>query len=379
MSYRRELKALGYIQRGDVLRLKSYIRKHRHLRLDKPLPGGQSLLHAACALGDDACALLLLRKGADPLQSDKAGNNALHVAAREAEKKGRSVYTDLVVPILRRCPQAINVPNFQGTTPRDILRRAEDLMEADSIQALSSIRSSSDRSATEDAVWQQKLLAESMDEYQEVFGQYDDDFVDTPPEEETFESWADRISQEYRARRRKAEEPNTRKKPAPAANTAREDAEQKYLEQRQRMEAELRQVQKTRYQSRCEQVFGKVSTTGKNGTEQEDSSETGVNRKGEDSEDRAAASGTRLLGYSDIPWPLPHGTAEQMAQSIARGSDSSNSATYKRYLRAQQVTWHPDRFLQRCGGRLREGDRERVLRTVTALSQELNRLAELAK
>lgn len=39
-----------------------------------------------------------------------------------------SVYTDLCVPILKHCPQAIDVPNKQGTTPRQILRRAEDLM-----------------------------------------------------------------------------------------------------------------------------------------------------------------------------------------------------------------------------------------------------------
>lgn len=128
MSFRRELRALRYIQKGDVLRLKSYIRRHRHLQLDQPLPSGQSLLHTACLMPDNACALLLLRKGADPLQCDAAGNNALHVAAQEMEKGEWRVYTDLCVPILKHCPQAIDVPNKQGTTPRQILRRAEDLM-----------------------------------------------------------------------------------------------------------------------------------------------------------------------------------------------------------------------------------------------------------
>lgn len=44
-------------------------------------------------------------------------------------------------------------------------------------------------------------------------------------------------------------------------------------------------------------------------------------------------------------------------------------------LRRQQTIWHPDRFAQRCGTRLEEGDKQRILETVTALSQELNRLS----
>ncbi|KAM4642855.1 NF-kappa-B inhibitor-like protein 1 isoform 1-T2 [Discoglossus pictus] len=373
MSFRRELRALRYIERGDVLRLKSYLRKHRHLRLDEPLPGAQSLLHTACALGGDACALLLLRKGADPLRTDAAGNNALHVASREAEKGRKNVYTDLVVPILQRCPRAIDAQNLQGTTPRDILRRAEAKMETP-LSTSATPRGSYSQSSSSDAEWQRKLLAESLDEYDEVFGQYEeDDFSQPPPETETFESfesWADRISQEYRARRRQAEQQTTRTCRASAGGTAREAEERTYQERRLRMETELRQSQSKRYQRRCQQVFGKSTT------EQDD--RAGDVGDKTDTEG-AGSSGIRLLGYNDIPWPVPHGSAEQMAQAIAKSADSSDPTTYKRYLRAQQITWHPDRFMQRCSERLRVGEREQVLRTVTALSQELNRLANNAK
>ncbi|XP_044162595.1 NF-kappa-B inhibitor-like protein 1 [Bufo gargarizans] len=371
MAFRRELRALGYIERGDVLRLKSYIRKHRHLRLDHVLPGGRSLLHAACALRDDACALLLLRKGADPMQRDASGNNALHVAAREVEKGGWKVYTDLVVPILKRCPQSIDVADHQGTTPRDILRRAEDLMERNSRRS-----ASPDVSSQQSSEWREKLLAESMDEYQELYGQYEEDYPEEVPEVETFESWADRIYREYQARKIPSEPPGAKGKRVSVQKSSSAAGEKTYLQRQRQKEKELRGAQSVRYQKRCEEVFGRTGSSAKT---EEELVKNPTARDCEGSGPTEIRTGLGTLGYSDIPWPLPGGTAEQMAQTIAAGGDPSDAGSYKRYLRAQRVTWHPDRFMQRCGSRLLAKDRERVLRTVTALSQELNRLAELTK
>ncbi|XP_069798792.1 NF-kappa-B inhibitor-like protein 1 [Dendropsophus ebraccatus] len=380
MSFRREQKALRYIERGDVLRLKSYIRKHRHLQLDKALPGGQSLLHSACSLRDDACALLLLRKGADPLHRDASGNNALHVAAQEVEKGGWSVYTDLVVPILKRCPQSIDVANNQGTTPRDILRRAEDLMERNSRQSKCPSEEAPDVSSQQSSEWREKLLAESMDEYQELYGQYEEDYPEEDvPEVETFESWADRIYREYQARKIQAEPPGTKGKRISVHKSSRIIEEKTYLQRQQQKEKELQEVRSERYQKRCEEVFGRTKT--RPGEEHVKNKEKVTGKDCESSGQGSAGIRTGLgtLGYSDIPWPLPGGTPEQMAQIIASGGDRSDAESYKRYLRVQRVTWHPDRFMQRCGSRLLAKDQERVLRTVTALSQELNRLAEMTK
>ncbi|KAM8952458.1 NF-kappa-B inhibitor-like protein 1 isoform 2-T2 [Pelodytes ibericus] len=385
MSFHRELRALRYVQRGDVLRLKSYIRRHRHLCLDEPLPGAPSLLHAACTIHGEACALLLLRKGADPLKRDAAGNNALHVAAREAEKGGWTVYTDLVVPILKRCPQSLDAPNLQGTTPREILRRVEDLMDLNSQLTAHSKKSTKESASPE--TWRCKLLAESLDEYQEAFGQYDDDFSDSAPEVETFESWADRIFREHQTKTHQsaAGRPCGQTPKPQAKDTQWKLDEQRYRERQQEMERELRKAKNERYQDRCQEVFGATGTK----SEEQDTGDIG-NRSAKENGTKKGSSissrsnidprtGVILLGYSDIPWPVPRGTPEQMAQEIAAGGNSSDTAAYKRYLRAQQVTWHPDRFSQRCGTRLLAEDRERVLGTVTALSQELNRIAEQAK
>ncbi|CAH2314398.1 NF-kappa-B inhibitor 1 [Pelobates cultripes] len=389
MSFRRELRALRYVQQGNVLRLKSYLRRHRHLRLDEPLPGAQSLLHASCTIQGEACAVLLLRKGADPLKCDAAGNNALHVAARAAEKGGWTVYTDLVVPILKRCPQSLDAPNLHGTTPRQILRRVEDLMDLSSQRSTCGGKPPGDQATTVESLeWRNKLLAECMDEYDETFGQYEDDFSDQPPDVETFESWADRIFREYKAKKGR---PSFRSQQATSKGTQRDMQEQKYLERQQQKERELRQAQNERYQQRCQEVFGAAGTASNTG---DGKAEDPGNAKGSDSETYAGTrkgeiragnskidqrTGARLLGYIDIPWPVPGGTADQMAQAIAAGADSSDTELYKRYMRAQRVTWHPDRFFQRCGARLLEKDRDRVLETVTALSQELNRMAEQAK
>ncbi|XP_075690595.1 NF-kappa-B inhibitor-like protein 1 [Rhinoderma darwinii] len=380
MSFRQELRALRYIERGNVLRLKSYIRKHRHLRLDQVLPGARSLLHAACSLRDDACALLLLRKGADPMQRDASGNNALHVAAREVEKGGWKVYTDLVVPILKRCPQSIDVENHQGTTPRDILKRAEDLMERNSSQSVYPSEAAPGLSSQQ-SDWREKLLAESMDEYQELYGQYEEDYPEDVPEVETFESWADRIYREYQARKIQPEPPGAKGRKVSVQKSSNAAQEKTYTLRQQQKEKELREVQSDRYQKRCEEVFGRAGPSARTGEEhvKDKAKVTGkdCDVSGQGPANIRTALGT--LGYSDIPWPLPGGTAEQMAQTIAAGGNPSNVGSYKRYLRAQRVTWHPDRFMQRCGTRLIAKDRERVLRTVTALSQELNRLAELTK
>eukprot|EP00079_Xenopus_tropicalis_P029542 XP_012825006.1 PREDICTED: NF-kappa-B inhibitor-like protein 1 isoform X1 [Xenopus tropicalis] len=387
MSFRRERRALRYIQRGDVLKLKSYLRRHRHLILDQPLPDGLSLLHAACAFHEDACALLLLRKGANPLNSDSAGNNALHVVAKEAKSGWKEAYKDLVVPILKRCPRTLDAPNFQGTTPRDILRQVEHLI-FDQPQQACSMWTQRDPSSPDMADWNMKIMAESMDEYQEMYGLYEDDCLETLPEPETFEDWADRIYREYQSRHCQSRHYGTKAHKGPVGNTVNILEEQKYLDRQKQMANELRNAQRQRYQKQCEEVFGRVGSdrdgdmklADVEGWDTEKHRETFIETdkgRGEDNKDNGP--GTNLLGFNDIPWPVRGGTAEEMAQYIAAGANPSTPTTYRRYLRTQQVTWHPDRFLQRCGSRLRARDRERVLGTVTALSQELNRLAEQVK
>lgn len=61
---------------------------------------------------------------------------------------------------------------------------------------------------------------------------------------------------------------------------------------------------------------------------------------------------------------------------MLHGVDRNDVAVFRKMLRKQQVLWHPDKFSQRCEARLETKDKQRILDTVKALSQELNKLAQ---
>lgn len=124
-----------------------------------------------------------------------------------------------------------------------------------------------------------------------------------------------------------------------------EKEHREYLERASRKKAETQQGRKRRYEERCDAVF-------------------------------LSSSSGSVLGYEDIPWPAPRGSVDEMLAVILHGVDRSDTAAFRKFLRRQQALWHPDKFAQRCGGRLHDRDRQRIMGTVTALSQELNKLAQ---
>ncbi|XP_029565018.1 NF-kappa-B inhibitor-like protein 1 isoform X1 [Salmo trutta] len=206
--------------------------------------------------------------------------------------------------------------------------------------------------------WQENLFGECQDEFFETFGQYDaDDLFAEDTDEEDFQDWADRIRQEYvtkqhaeaqrlassgfHGKRKKEVDEEDRANRALHERLQREHEE--YLARAARKEEETHQGKKRRYEERCADT---VSTD-------------------------TAAVATTKLSYRDIPWTAPKGSVEVMLH----GADRKDMPVFRKLLRRQQTVWHPDRFAQRCGTRLEEGDKQRILETVTALSQELNRLS----
>lgn len=92
-----------------------------------------------------------------------------------------------------------------------------------------------------------------------------------------------------------------------------------------------------------------------------------------------ASAGSTKLSFGDIPWPAPRGTVQEMIEVMLHGVDRKDVPAFRKALRKQQALWHPDKFAQRCEARLEEKDKQKILDTVTALSQELNRLAQSLK
>uniref|UniRef100_A0A667XES7 NF-kappa-B inhibitor-like protein 1 n=1 Tax=Myripristis murdjan TaxID=586833 RepID=A0A667XES7_9TELE len=322
MASREQKRVWKYVEEGGLLKLKSYLRKHPGLDVNfRQGKRQRGPLHLACSLRDDAVLRLLLQHGADVLLKDRNDDTALHVAANKALKHGKRAYDDLVVPLRKSCPEAMTVHNKAGVTPEDLLSPPE---------------------ADPEKEWLEKLFGECEDEFCESFGVYDG-----KAESHFFlQSFALNGSVGNR-RKKKAKEEREREEQSNKElldRLQREHAE--YLARAARKEEETRQGKKRRYEERCAATFHSGSS----------------------------ASSTKL-SYGDIPWPAPRGTVQEMVDVMLHGVDRKDVAVFRKRLRQQQALWHPDKFAQRCEARLEEKDRQRILDTVTALSQELNRLA----
>ncbi|XP_072515359.1 NF-kappa-B inhibitor-like protein 1 isoform X2 [Salminus brasiliensis] len=359
MVSHKQKKAWRYVEEGGLMKLKSYLRKHRDLDINFTQGKRQrSLLHLACSQGDDAILRLLLKHGADPLQKERHGNTPLHLAAKRARKYGKRDYDDLVVPLRKHCPAALDVPNKTGVTPFDLLQGVRFGQGRSEV-------GDSPQHADPERKWRERLFGESQDEFFETFGQYDDDFLQDYKDEEDFGDWAERIRWEYESKqqaraqraasshyskRKQKEQPEEEERRRRELHARLEREHLEYLQRAARKEEETRLGRQRRYEERCAETFRSSTSSG------------------------VEASG--LLGYDDIPWPAPRGSLAEMLDVMLHGVDRSDVPTFRKLLRKQQALWHPDKFTQRCSGRLQEKDRQKILDTVTALSQELNRLAQ---
>ncbi|XP_061597917.1 NF-kappa-B inhibitor-like protein 1 [Cololabis saira] len=357
MVSHRQARVWRYVEEGSLLKLKSYLRKHRELDVNFSRGKRQrSPLHLACSLGDDAVLRLLLKHGADVLRRNRSGDTALHVAAGRVLKHGRTAHDDLVVPLQKACPEALMAPNRAGVTPQDLLDWTTHSKTADN----------TNRPAEADAErqWQEKLFGECLDEFSETFGVYDaDDFLPVDDDDEEFGDWADRIRKEYfekkhaeaqrlasSSRSKKSKKREEEKESHKELHERLQREHEEYLARAARKEEETRQGRKRQYDEKCASTF--------NGS---------------------SSSENTKLSYSDIPWPAPRGTVQEMVDVMLHGLDRKNVGEFRKALKKQQVLWHPDKFAQRCEARLLEKDKQRILDTVTALSQELNRLAQTCR
>lgn len=80
----------------------------------------------------------------------------------------------------------------------------------------------------------------------------------------------------------------------------------------------------------------------------------------------------QTLTFDDVPWPSVK--SERSDINVLFDLMDKDSSEYKKYLRDQQIRWHPDKFLQRFGGKLSASEKEKIMKRVTLLSQDLNKL-----
>jgi len=190
------------------------------------------------------------------------------------------------------------------------------------------------------------------------------DYYTYEQEYETWNEWADRMAKEYAARSRYTVVNDRHKtdddsasgssdvpKISPRKRKLFEDNMKTSQEERRRHEKQRRTekigFQKLQYERDCIALYKPGSSS--------------------------------PIGYDDVSWPHPTGKELPLKELVTEflfGDLQSGSDTYRSYLRLQRVRWHPDRFVQRCGSRLKNYDRGKILDKVNAISQILNSLYE---
>lgn len=197
-----------------------------------------------------------------------------------------------------------------------------------------------------------------------------DDSSHEPQEPESFAAWSDRLAQEHAQKRQQQQQHGAEEacQPPRAEGSShswrQQEKEQRLFQERARAkEEELRESRARR--------------------EQEAPRDPGLEpaRAGPRAEHPRGAARGSLWRFVDVPWPCPGGgDPEAMAAAlVARGPPLEEQGALRRYLRVQQVRWHPDRFLQRFRSQIETCELGRVMGAVTALSQALNRHAEALK
>ncbi|XP_036212404.1 NF-kappa-B inhibitor-like protein 1 isoform X4 [Myotis myotis] len=338
---RRERRFRRYLSAGRLARAQALLQRHPGLDVDAGRPPP---LHRACARHDAPALCLLLRLGADPARRDRHGNTALHAAAR----RGPGAYTDFFLPLLRRCPSAMGIKNKDGETPGQILGWGPPWDSAEEEE---------EDEASREHQWRQKLLGELEDEWQEVTGRLEDYEAQEP---ESFSAWSDRLAREHAQKCQQQRKAKGARRPARTEGSSlswrRQEEERRLFQERARAkEEELRESRARRAQEQAQEAHRAQPPRG--------------------------AGRGNLWRFNDVPWPCPGGgDPEAMAAAlVARGPPLEEQEALRRYLRVQQVRWHPDRFLQRFGSQIETWELGRVMGAVTALSQALNRRAEALK
>ncbi|XP_016070854.1 PREDICTED: NF-kappa-B inhibitor-like protein 1 [Miniopterus natalensis] len=340
---RRERRFRRYLSAGRLARAQALLQRHPGLDIDAGQPPP---LHRACARHDAPALCLLLRLGADPAHQDRRGNTALHAAARQ----GPDAYADFFLPLLSRCPSAMGIKNKDGETPGQILGWGPPWDSAEE-----------EDEASREHEWRQKLQGELEDEWQELIGRLEDDASYEVQEPESYSAWSHRLAREHAQKCQQQRERKGACRPPRAESSSlnwqRQEEEQRLFRERARAKEEELRESRAR---RAQEIHGDPGPRAQ--------------------QPRGAGRGS-LWRFGDVPWPCPGGgDPEAMAAAlVARGPPLEERGALRRYLRVQQVRWHPDRFLQRFRSQIETWELGRVMGAVTALSQALNRHAEALK
>ena len=207
----------------------------------------------------------------------------------------------------------------------------------------------------EELEWERKLQFEAG---QEDFSKYMNRQADYQEStRETYDEWVERIMHERWKKNTSSKQQQQQKKEAEGKRQQQQEEARKRTKELEkeheaymtRMSIERRNFKLatalTEYEKQCQVIFESNSMTN--------------------------------LKFIDIPWP-GQGNTKEMINIVVKWSEMKTEAKEerKKFLKEQQVRWHPDKFLQKCGNRLDIHDKEKIIEQVKELSQEINSLLD---
>lgn len=357
-----ERKLFHYIKVGKLHRVQSLFKKHKPSYLSAIVDRkGRTPLHVCCLLGDDAIMRFLLKNGANVEVTDSDGNSPIDFALKYIEETWQfSALNDLILPLVNVCSSDfLDVKNSEGKTARQSLNRLKRAFKHSKREKeIESQRRQQWRMDNEkmskkedDLEWERKLQFEAGQEDFEFSKYNQDDYVETM--QETYDEWVERIMHERwqktaANKQEKTETDSKRKQHQEQASRERtKQLEKEHETYMKRMSIERQKLKLgtnlAEYEKQCQVTFDSDSRT--------------------------------TIKFIDVPWPC-QGDTNEMIKLVKRWSELKPDEERKKFLKEQQVRWHPDKFLQKCGNRLESGDREKVIEQVKQLSQEINSLLD---
>ncbi|XP_028410991.1 NF-kappa-B inhibitor-like protein 1 [Dendronephthya gigantea] len=343
MSHSEAKKVLKYIKRGSISKLRSFLKRSKVNLNEIRDSENRGVLHLSCYLGECKMTRFLLRYGADPCMIDNEGNTPMHIALKYAlEYNNETVFLNLVLPLKKKSKRVMNLANKIGETPNEMLHRLKkalkrELSDKDELSDKNWIQEENEKFSTQrqEQEWYEKL---AFEETCEDF-YFKQDTYDSLSEEqsESYNEWADRIRREYRTKHQKVLVTNSRSQKQKDFTVDESLTEKLAKEHKEYIDiVKLKRIkrEKSKYEQNCLDVF-----------------ECGAKDE---------------LTFQAIPWPCA-GSAADIVDKLSQWAGEDIS-----YLKVQRVRWHPDKFSQRCGHRLKDVDKEQILDLVKQISQGIN-------
>ena len=321
-----------------------------HKEMNRKRSGKKRSLHMFCIAGDISMVKVFLKIGADINLVDSEGNSALHCALNYAlETLDCHFFQEVVLDMLNISSETLATSqNRYGETPQAM---ADEFLKLVMIEQERFLDCPEEESFTQtnESGWNRRLCDEIALEDPFSLEDYSlEEHTDSYHYKESFHEWGDRMGREYYNKHHhlpsKYVKPPRMKVPDPPSATLQSSSSCYISNLKKKVDLMDR---RNRYEERCNFVF-------------------------------CADNKTKILTFRDIPWPLSSMSqgcylSEEDKTDISTmflfGFDGKNQI---KYLRKQQVQWHPDRFQQRCKDRLNPKDQDAILNLVTELSMWIN-------